>query len=105
MKAVLDTQDNNFTKIRILDNYHERFIEECKSWALQTKEYLLLLNTEDVFKSTKTKASEVGGKKFKDWFNNNWKEKERKTEMIDLFSQEEIEIVVSTSLYKSFKLK
>jgi len=105
LKVALDTQDKNITKMRILDNYHERFLEDCKSWASRTKEYLLLLNIEDVFKSIKTKATDVGGKKFKDWLNNNWKDEERKAKMIDLFSQADIDIVVSTSSYKSFKLK
>jgi hypothetical protein len=104
LKTTLNLTDRNLTKLKLNDDYLDGFIEECKKWAYESKNYCLKHHTEELFTTPSYKASEIGGKKFKDWFNKNWKNEQRKEGLLRIFAVEGMEFVIDKNNYKTIRL-
>ncbi|MDQ0885907.1 hypothetical protein QFZ81_000995 [Paenibacillus sp. V4I9] len=98
LKSALNLADENITSSKLEDLPLEKFVKKCEEWAVKAKEYVL--NYDDIFKIPKFTAYDIGGNKFKDWFNTYWNKVDRKQIIIDHFKQNGLGIEVDENGYK-----
>lgn len=101
MKA-LKLPDENVTISKLEDLPLEKFIKKCEEWTVKAKEYVV--NYDDIFKVRKFTAYDIGGNKFKDWFNTNWNKIDRKQVIMDQFSLHGLDVEVDKKGYKKIYL-
>lgn len=102
LKSALNLAGENVTSSKLEDLPLEKFIKKCEEWAVKAKEYVV--KYDDIFKIPKFTAYDIGGSKFKDWFNTYWNKVDRKQIIIDHFKQNGLGIEVDENGYKKIYL-